>query len=89
VLELGSRLIDRLDEIGATVVTPREPERRGPLVCVRSTDVIRLCSELAEEERIVTSHRDDALRIALHLYNVAEDVDRVIAALAARRHLLA
>jgi len=88
VLELGSRLIDRLDEIGATVVTPREPERRGPLVCVRSTDVVRLCYELSEEERIVTSHRDDALRIALHLYNIDEDVDRVVAALAARRHLL-
>ncbi|MGH3137070.1 MAG: aminotransferase class V-fold PLP-dependent enzyme [Gaiellaceae bacterium] len=89
VLELGSRLIDRLDEIGATVVTPREPERRGPLVCVRSTDVVRLCSELAEEEQIVTSHRDDALRIALHLYNIDDDVDRVVAALAARRQLLA
>jgi len=36
----------------------------------------------------VTSHRDDALRISLHLYNVDEDVDRVVAALAARRHLL-
>lgn len=89
VLELGGRLIDRLAEIGATVVTPHEPERRGPLVCVRSTDVVRLCAELAETERIVTSHRDDALRIAVHLYNVDEDVDRVIAALAARRELLA
>ena len=25
--------------LGATVATPREPRRRGPLVCVRSTDV--------------------------------------------------
>jgi selenocysteine lyase/cysteine desulfurase len=88
VLELGSRLIDELEEIGAAVVTPRAPSSRGPLVCVRSTDVVRLCAELAEEQ-IVTSHRDDSLRIALHLYNVDEDVDRVVAALAARRHLLA
>jgi len=89
VLELGGRLVDRLDEIGATVVTPREHERRGPLVCVRSTDVVRLCSELSEEERIVTSHRDDALRISLHVYNIEDDVDRVVAALAARPDLLA
>jgi len=89
VLGLGGRLIDRLDEIGATVVTPHEPERRGPLVCVRSTDVVRLCAELAGTERIVTSQRDDALRISVHLYNVDEDVDRVVAALAARRDLLA
>ena len=89
VLELGGRLVDRLGELGATVVTPREPERRGPLVCVRSTDVVRLCTELAAEEHIVTSHRDDALRISLHVYNIEDDVDRVVAALAARRDLLA
>ena len=35
----STRLIDGLDELGATVATPREPARRGPLVCVRSTDV--------------------------------------------------
>jgi kynureninase len=85
---LTTRLIDALTELGATVITPREPARRGPLVCVRSTDVERLCAELGEE-RIVTSLRDDNLRIAAHLYNTDEDVDRVVAALAARRHLLA
>jgi selenocysteine lyase/cysteine desulfurase len=88
VTDLAETLIGRLDELGATVVTPSDPARRGPLVCVRSTDVVRLCAELGAE-RIVTSHRDDVLRIALHLYNTVEDVDRVVAALAARRHLLA
>jgi selenocysteine lyase/cysteine desulfurase len=85
---LAARLIDGLVAIGADVVTPREAAARGPLVCVRATDVVRLCEELASE-RIVTSHRDDVLRVSLHLYNVAEDVDRVVAALESRRHLLA
>lgn len=89
VAELNGRLIDGLDELGATTVTPRDPGRRGPLVCVRSTDVVRLCAELQAEEAIVTSHRDDNLRISTHLYNTDADVDRVVAALAARRHLLA
>ena len=62
------------------------PARRGPLVCVRSTDVDALVGEL-HEEHIVTSSRDDRLRVALHLYNTAEDVDRVLGALRARRHL--
>jgi kynureninase len=84
---LTARLIDGLDELGATVVTPRDPARRGALVCVRSTDVARLVGEL-EEERIVTSARDDRLRISLHLYNTDEDVDAVLAALRARRSLL-
>ena len=85
---LNTRLIEALADLGATVITPSEPARRGPLVCVRSTDVERLCAELGEE-RIVASLRDDNLRIAAHLYNTDEDVDRVVAALAARRHLLA
>jgi len=88
VAGLTGRLIDGLDELGGRVVTPREPARRGPLVCVRSTDVSRLVAELADE-RIVVSERDANLRIALHLYNVEEDVDRVLAALRDRRHLLA
>ncbi len=88
VAGLATRLIAGLDELGATVVTPRDPTRRGPLVCVRSTDVGRLVDELAAE-RIVVSMRDDNLRVSLHLYNVEDDVDRVLAALAERRHLLA
>ena len=84
---LAARLIDGLEEIGATVVTPREPARRGPLVCVRSTDVTALVATLAAE-RIVCSERDSNLRISLHLYNVEDDVDRVLGALRANRSLL-
>jgi selenocysteine lyase/cysteine desulfurase len=84
---LADRLIDGLDELGAVVVTPREPERRGPLVCVKSTDVRTLVDTLAAA-RIVCSERDSNLRIALHLYNVDEDIDTVLAALARHRHLL-
>ena len=40
-------------------------------------------------ERIVTSTRDSNLRVSLHLYNVEEDVDRILASLASRRGLLA
>src|SRR4029077_2084582 len=36
---LATRLIEGLEELGATVATPTDPARRGPLVCVRSTDV--------------------------------------------------
>jgi selenocysteine lyase/cysteine desulfurase len=85
---LGTRLIDGLEELGATVVTPRDAAQRGPLVCVRSTDVAALVATLAAE-RIVVSSREDKLRIALHLYNVEEDVDTLLDALARHRALLA
>jgi kynureninase len=85
---LNTRLIDGLAELGATVVTPADPASRGPLVCVRSADVEALVAALAAE-RIVVSSRDESVRIASHLYNTDEDVDRVLQALRTRRSLLA
>ena len=85
---LSDRLLDGLEALGATVATPRDPARRGPLVCVRSTDAAALVSTLATE-RIVVSSRDDNVRIALHLYNVEADVDRLLDALARHRSSLA
>jgi len=85
---LNQRLLAGLDELGASVATPRAEEHRGALVCVRSTDVAALVAAL-HEDRIVTSSRDGSLRISAHLYNVEEDVDRVLEALSRNRHLLA
>ena len=88
VRRLVDRLLAGLDELGATVATPRADGEHGPLVCVVSTDPNALVAALADD-RIVTSTRDSNLRISLHLYNVEEDVDRILAALAANRPLLA
>jgi selenocysteine lyase/cysteine desulfurase len=88
VAGLTTRLIDGLDELGAIVPTPRDPAQRGPLVCVRSTDVNALVRALAAE-RVVCSERDSNVRIALHLYNVEDDVDRLLAVLRQNRSLLA
>jgi selenocysteine lyase/cysteine desulfurase len=88
VRTLVNRLVDGLDELGATVVTPPGPGERGPLVCVASTDAHALVEALLAE-RIVTSSRDSNLRISLHLYNVEEDLDRILEALRDRRKLLA
>ncbi|HSG13520.1 MAG TPA: aminotransferase class V-fold PLP-dependent enzyme [Gaiellaceae bacterium] len=85
---LVDRLFEGLDELGATAVTPRAVGEHGPLVCVLSTDPNALVEALAEE-RIVTSTRDLSLRISLHLYNVEEDVDRILEALSLNRDLLA
>jgi selenocysteine lyase/cysteine desulfurase len=85
---LVDRLLAGLEELGATVATSRAEKEYGPLVCVVSTDPDVLVEALAAE-RIVTSTRDSNLRISLHLYNVEEDVDRILEALAANRTLLA
>jgi selenocysteine lyase/cysteine desulfurase len=85
---LNERLIAGVDELGGTVVTPREPERRGALVCIRSTDAPALVAALGADG-IVTSDRDSNLRISAHAYNVEEDIDAVLQGLARHRHLLA
>ncbi len=88
VQTLNARLLDGLDELLAKVVTPRTPEHRGALICVRSTDAKALVAALGAED-IVTSDRDDNLRISAHCYNTPDDVDRVLAALQRQRMLLA
>jgi selenocysteine lyase/cysteine desulfurase len=88
VTALNERLIGGVDELGGVVVTPRDPELRGALVCIRSTDAPQLVAALGEAG-IVTSERDGNLRISPHAYNTEEDIDEVLAALARCRDLLA
>ena len=88
VLELHRRLIDGIDELGAKLATPRAPEQRGALLCVRSNDV-RALVEVLDAEGIVTSERDSNLRISPHAYNTVDDVDAVLDALRRHRGLLA
>jgi selenocysteine lyase/cysteine desulfurase len=85
---LVARLVAGLDEMGARIVTPLGEGEYGPLVCVASTDAPALVQAL-QDERIVTSERDSNLRVSLHLYNVEDDVERVLEALRAHRDLLA
>lgn len=85
---LNTRLIAGLEELGATVVTPTDPARRGPLVCVRSIDPATLVASLAEDH-VVCSLRDGNLRVAAHYYNTDDDIDALLEALTRRRSLLA
>jgi selenocysteine lyase/cysteine desulfurase len=84
---LNDLLLEGLDELGARVVTPRDPARRGPLIAVESSDVHALVEALAADE-IVTSSRDANLRISPHCYNSTEDIRALLDSLARHRHLL-
>ena len=88
VNELNAHLLAGLDDLNAKIVTPRSPDQRGALVCVKSTDAAALVAAL-NREGLVTSERDSNLRISAHAYNTVEDVDAVLAALRANRKLLA
>jgi selenocysteine lyase/cysteine desulfurase len=87
VTALNERLIGGVDDLGGTVVTPRDPEKRGALVCIASTDAPALVAALGEDG-IVTSDRDGNLRVSAHAYNTVEDIDAVLAGLARHRAFL-
>jgi selenocysteine lyase/cysteine desulfurase len=86
VNKLNEHFAAGLDELGATLATPRD--RHGALMCVRSTDSKALVDAL-DAEGIVTSERDGNLRVSAHCYNTVDDVDAVLAALQKHRTLLA
>jgi selenocysteine lyase/cysteine desulfurase len=54
---------------------------------VKSTDAAKLVAALAKDG-ILCSTRDGALRVSLHYYNTAADVDAVLAALDRHPQLL-
>ena len=74
-------------ENGFQLAMPTEDSGHGPLVTIRSTDMYRLVAALADKG-IVTSCRDDNLRVSPHFYNNLDDVDVLFDALNSRRDLL-
>jgi selenocysteine lyase/cysteine desulfurase len=86
VNKLNEHFVEGLDELGATLATPRD--LHGALMCVKSTDSKALVAAL-DADGIVTSERDGNLRVSAHCYNTIEDVDTVLAALRKHRELLA
>jgi selenocysteine lyase/cysteine desulfurase len=88
VLQLNETLFAGVDELGGTVVTPRDPASHCALVAIRSTDEHALVTALAEDG-LLTSSRDGNLRVSAHCYNTHEDIEQLLAGLARRRSLLA
>ncbi len=80
VRHLVARFSEGARARGYLVATPEDPDRRGPLVVVRSSDAGELVRRL-ENRGIIASARGDGLRVSFHAYNTDEDVDAALAAL--------
>ena len=72
---------------GFNLVSPVDPDKHGALITIRSNKVDLLVKWL-EQGGIITSSRDDNLRISPHIYNNQSDVDRLIDCLTSHRELL-
>jgi cysteine desulfurase / selenocysteine lyase len=83
---LIDEIIARLPHDRFHLASPEERARRGPYVCVsaRNSEQTAALYEELRAEQIMVSLRENALRIAPHIYNTHEDVDRLISVLSAR-----
>jgi len=87
ISELTAQIKAQASEDGYTLVTPVDPDRHGAMVAVRCREVEAVVGALAKRN-IVTSHRDDNLRISPHFYNNAADINTLFRALGDLRHLI-
>lgn len=72
---------------GFNLVSPVDPAQHGALITLRSHKVDLLVKRL-EADGIITSSRDDNLRISPHIYNNLDDVNKLIDCLTKHRELL-
>jgi len=78
-LALTSRVIERADDAGIPVATPRDPTRRGGVVNLRPP-AGRAAAEALRRRGFVCSYRD-GVRVGPHFYNTLDEVDRLMDAL--------
>lgn len=74
---LAGVAIDRLEEIGLEVITPRDPARRAGNVAFLHQDGERFARTLADHGVLVWGG-DGRVRASFHVLNTLNDVDRLI-----------
>ncbi len=81
---LLGRMIARLPADCCVLASPHDPAARGPYACIagRSPEKTRALYEKLHAAKIFVSLRENALRVAPHLYNNERDINRLLAILA-------
>ena len=77
VLDLGGELRSRLARLHLDLLTPEQPEHRAGNICV-ATDRCAAIEAHLRANGILTWGDDRRLRISVHAYNDAADVERVL-----------
>ena len=75
-LELTAYMIERADEAGLAVRTPRDPDRRGAMVAFEVPD-----SKHILDQGVIVDERHGALRVCPHFFASEDDVDALFEAL--------
>jgi len=72
---------------GFNLASPVDPDKHGALITLRSHKVDLLVHRL-EADGVITSSRDNNLRLSPHIYNNLQDVDRLMDVLTKNKELL-
>jgi len=78
-------LVERLPRDRCVLASPADAAARGPFLSLaaRAPEKTKQIYERLRQEKICVALRQNALRVAPHLYNTAEDVERILRVLAA------
>jgi selenocysteine lyase/cysteine desulfurase len=77
---LVAQILEGLPRTNCSLASPAERERRGPYICVaaRSPQETASLYEKLRAAQVSVSLRENALRVAPHIYNTPEDVSRLL-----------
>ena len=70
-----------LDEAGFVVMSPRDPDRRGGSVVVRTPDFPRVHAELDARDILCDFRPDVGLRIGPHFFNTDEEIELIVSSI--------
>ena len=83
LLGLGDFFCENLDKEKYELVSSRRENEKSQIVCIRNrngVEAMQLYKNL-QRQNIIVAPRGDRLRIAPHIYNTREDINKLIAAL--------
>ncbi|MEM4486190.1 MAG: aminotransferase class V-fold PLP-dependent enzyme [Zestosphaera sp.] len=64
------------EELGLDIISPKNIENMGPMFVFRSMNPHKVAEELAKR-RIIVSPRGPAVRVAMHIFNTKEDIEKL------------
>ncbi len=78
---LMDEMIERLPVDRCVLASPRNAAGRGPYACIaaRSPEKTAALYQKLRTANVIVSLRENALRVAPHLYNTERDIDRLLA----------
>lgn len=80
-VRLTQRMIERADELGLQVRTPRDSAQRGGMVVVDFPGAERVAHELVQRDILVDYRPQAGIRMSAHFYTHPDEVERAFEAI--------